>query len=249
AGLSSPIFTPSVGAYDVGSGVWSGLSVASGQSVSMTLSGAINPTATGTLTNTVALSGTIDINPANNAATDIDTVTLPADLQVSITDAATTLVPGTVDTYTITVANNGPGTVSSFNLIDTISGDLLNATFGSPSAGSYDPGTGLWSSLNLASGQSVLITLSGVVGITTGTLATTVTVAAPAGMTDTNLGNNAATDTDTLVLFGSPYPPAPAATSANMLLRRGDGLYSVGARGDRGAVLPPRPPPSRPGGP
>jgi len=67
-------------------------------------------------------------------------------------------------------------------------------------------------------------------------------------MTDTNLGNNVATDTDTLVLFGSPYPPAPAATSANMLLRRGDGLYaiynlgnnathpSVGASGDRVAV-------------
>ena len=133
---------------------------------------------------------------------------------VTITNAATTLVPGSLDTYTITVANNGANTVSSFNLIDTIPDALLNATFGSPSAGSYDPGSGLWSNLSLANGQSVSISLSGVVGITTGTLATTVTVSAPAGMTDTNLSNNAATDTDMLILFGSRIrlrlpPPAP----------------------------------------
>src|SRR5262245_636295 len=151
----------------------------------------------------------------------------PIDLSVTITNAATTLVPGSLDTYTITVANNGSNTVSSFDLIDTIPDALLNATFGSPSAGSYDRVSGHWSGLSLANGQSVSITLSGVVGIATGTLSNTVTVAAPAGMTDTNLGNNAATDADTLVLFGSPYPPAPAATSANMLLRRGDGLYAI----------------------
>jgi uncharacterized repeat protein (TIGR01451 family) len=230
AALLNPNFAPSAGAYDTNTRIWSGLSLASGQSVSMTLTGTIDPNATGTITNIVTVSapaGTTDTNSANNAATDNDTLTGPIDLSVTITNAATTLVPGSLDTYTITVANNGANTVSSFDLIDTIPGALLNATFGSPSAGSYDRGSGHWSNLNLANGQSVSITLSGVVGITTGTLATTVTVAAPAGMTDTNLGNNAATDTDTLVLFGSPYPPAPAATSANMLLRRGDGLYAI----------------------
>src|SRR5262249_53342983 len=182
------------------------------------------------LANTVTVAapaGTTDPNPTNNAATDADTLSGPIDLSVTITNAATTLVPGSLDTYTITVANNGANTVSSFNLVDTIPADLLNATFGSPSAGSYDPGSGLWSGLSLANGQSGSISLSGVVGITTGTLATTLTVAAPAGMTDTNPGNNAATDTDTLVLFGSPYPSPPPATSANMILRRVDGLYAI----------------------
>jgi len=258
AALLNPNFAPSAGAYistQVGpntyTGVWSGLSLASGQSVTLTLTGTIDPNATGTISNTVTVAppaGTTDTNSANDTATDNDTLTGPTDLSVTITNAATTLVPGSIDTYTITVANNGANTVSSFDLIDTIPDALLNATFGSPSAGSYDRGSGHWSNLSLANGQSVSITLSGVVGITTGTLATTVTVSAPAGMTDTNLGNNVATDTDTLVLFGSPYPPAPAATSANMLLRRGDGLYaiynlgnnathpSVGASGDRVAV-------------
>jgi uncharacterized repeat protein (TIGR01451 family) len=136
-------------------------------------------------------------------------------------------VPGTVGTYTITVTNNGPSTVGSFNLVDAIPDALLNATFGSPSAGSYDPGSGLWSALSLASGQSVFITLSGVIGIASGTLSNTVTVFAPPGMIDPNPGNDTATDTNTLVLFSSPYPPPPPATSANMILRRGDGLYAI----------------------
>src|SRR5207247_7951873 len=90
------------------------------------------------------------VDPANYFGDTIPT----ADLQVTITNGATTLVPGTSDTYTITVTNNGTDPVSSFNLIDTIPDALLNATFGSPSAGSYDPGSGLWSALSLASGQS-----------------------------------------------------------------------------------------------
>jgi uncharacterized repeat protein (TIGR01451 family) len=202
----------------------------SGGTVTFTAVGQITASATGTLTNTVTVSspaGSFDPNPTNNAATDTDALALPSDLAVTITDAATTLVPGTVDTYTITVTNNGPSTVSSFNLVDTIPGALLNATFGSPSAGSYDAGSGLWSGLNLASGQSVSITRSGVIGITSGTLSNTVTVSLPAGMADTNPGNNAATDSDTLILFSSPYPPAPSATSAHMVLRRGDGLYAI----------------------
>jgi uncharacterized repeat protein (TIGR01451 family) len=201
-----------------------------GGTVTFTAVGPINPSAIGSLTNTVTVSspaGSFDSNPANNAATDTDTLALPADLAVIITDAATTLVPGAVDTYTITVSNNGANTVSSFTLTDTIPDALLNATFGSPSAGSYNAGSGLWSGLNLANGQSVSITRSGTIGIATGTLSNTVTVSLPAGLTDPNPGNNTATDTDTLVLFSSPYPPAPAAASANMVLRRTDGLYAI----------------------
>ena len=105
---------------------------------------------------------------------------------------------------------------------------MLNATFGSPSAGSYDPGSGLWSGLNLASGQSVSITRSGVIGIATGTLINTVTVSLPAGLGDPNPGNNAATDTDTLVLFSGPYPPPPPGTSADNVATAGCSTPSVG---------------------
>jgi uncharacterized repeat protein (TIGR01451 family) len=195
------------------------VSLLSGGIATFTAIGQISPSPSGTLTNTVTVSppaGTTDTNPFNNTATDIDT-TLAADLQVTLTDGATTLVPGSVDTYTITVTNNGPST-------DAVPDALLNATFGNPSAGGYDPGSKLWSGLSLASGQSVSITLSGVIGIATGTLSNTVTVS---GSADPNPGNNVATDSDTLTPFSSPYPSPPPATSADMFLRRGDGLYAI----------------------
>jgi uncharacterized repeat protein (TIGR01451 family) len=87
---------------------------------------------------------------------------MPADLQVTKTDGVTSAVPGTSDIYTITVTNNGPDTVTSVTLTDATSPALLNASF-APSVGAYDVASGLWSGLNLASGDSVIMTLSGVI--------------------------------------------------------------------------------------
>src|SRR5262249_48826176 len=66
-------------------------------------------------------------------------------------------------TYTITVSNAGPSTVSSVTLNDAVPAALLNPSFGAPSAGSYDPATRVWSGLSLAAGQSVTITLTGTI--------------------------------------------------------------------------------------
>jgi uncharacterized repeat protein (TIGR01451 family) len=200
AALLNPNFAPSAGAYDTNTGVWSGLSLASGGTVTLTLTGTIDPNATGPITNTVTVtapSGTTDTNSANNTAADTDT-TPTADLAVTMTDGKTTAVPGTSTTYTITVTNNGPSTVSSLTLTDSIPAALLNPNF-APSVGAYNTSTGLWSGLSLASGQSVSITLTGTIDPNfPDPLTNTVTVAPPAGTTDPNPGNNSFTDTDTL---------------------------------------------------
>src|SRR5438094_581946 len=109
------------GSYDSSSQIWSGLSLASGQSFTMTLSGMISPNASGFLTNTVTVAppdGLIDLNPANNTATDTDCLTPKVDLCVTKTDGVVNVVPGTMNTYTITVNNAGPSTITSFSLID-----------------------------------------------------------------------------------------------------------------------------------
>src|SRR5262249_8243660 len=111
----------------------------------------------------------------------------------------TSVVPGTSTTYTITVSNAGPSTVSSVILNDAVPPALLNPVFGTPSAGSYDPATRVWSGLSLAAGQSVTITLTGTIDpAATGALINRARVAPPPGVTDPNLGNNTAADIDTL---------------------------------------------------
>src|SRR2546430_8758864 len=120
---------------------------------------------------------------------------MSVDLQVTKTDSTASLVPGTSDTYTITVTNNGPDTDNSVTLTDTIPAALLGASF-APSTGAYDVTSGEWSGLSLASGQSVTMTLTGTIDPNaTGTLTNTVTVAPPAGVTDTNPADDTASDT------------------------------------------------------
>jgi uncharacterized repeat protein (TIGR01451 family) len=202
AGLLNPVFTPSSGTYNSSSGVWNGLTLASGNSVTITLEGTIDPTATGSISNIVSVSppsGVSDTNSSNNTATDIDTLTPQVDLSVTQTDNKTSVTPGTSNTYTITVTNNGPSTINSFTLTDSIPAALLNATFGTPSSGSYNSSSGLWGGLNLASGNSVTITLSGTIDPTaTGSISNTVSVSPLSGVSETNSANNSSTDTDTL---------------------------------------------------
>lgn len=199
--LSGVSFTPSVGSYDSGTGVWSGLNLTTGTTVTMQVSGTIDPAATGELINSVLVlppAGVNESNGANNSASDTDTLTPEVDLAVTKTDGQTSAVPGTMVTYTVTVTNNGPSTISSLTLTDTIPAALGGVTF-TPSTGSYNSGTGAWSGLTLASGQSITMQVKGTIDpAATGNLVNSVTVAPPSGATDTNSGNNTASDTDTL---------------------------------------------------
>src|SRR5215813_11998435 len=59
---------------------------------------------------TVTLSFTAQVAPPGGtpvSVTDADTLTPMVDLQVTISDGKTSVVPGTSDTYTIVVTNNG----------------------------------------------------------------------------------------------------------------------------------------------
>ena len=108
-------------------------------------------------------------------------------------------MPGTPDTYTITVSNAGPSTVSSVTLTDAVPAALLNPVFGTPSRGQLQPGHG---------GLERAEPGGGAVGDHHPDghhrpgghrlLTNTAHVAPPAGVTDPNPGNNNASDTDTL---------------------------------------------------
>jgi uncharacterized repeat protein (TIGR01451 family) len=210
AALLNPVFgTPSAGSYNPISGVWSGLSLASGQSVTITLTGTVDPNATGSLTSSVTVSpppGVTDSNPANNSASDTDTLAPRADLSVTMTDSKVSVVPGTSDTYTITVSNNGPSAVTGASVADVLPAGVTAATWmatGNSGGGSVSgptSGSGaLATTVNLPVSASVTFSFTASINSSaTGSLTNTVTVSPPAGVTDSNPANNSASDIDTL---------------------------------------------------
>lgn len=128
------------------------------------------------------------------------TVSMPftaptADLRVTKTDGQTTTTPGSPISYTITITNNGPNSVTSLTLTDTLPASIQSPIF-TPSTGIYNSSTGAWTGLNLASGQSITLTVNGTVSASSvGTITNTATVAPPSGTTDPTPANNTATDT------------------------------------------------------
>ena len=148
-------------------------------------------------------SGVVDPTPANNSATDVDTLTPRADLSISKTNLQTSVVPGTAVSYTILASNIGPSAVVGATVADTVPAILSGATWTCTASGGGSctaSGTGsINDSVNLPVGAAVTYTVSGTVASTAvGTIANTATIAAPAGVTDPTLANNTATDSDPL---------------------------------------------------
>ncbi len=176
----------------------------SGGSVTYTASCTISAAATGSLSNTATVTngGTSDSNPANNSATDTDTLAAQADLSVTKTDGVTTATPGGSTTYTITASNAGPSNAPGATVADTFPASLTCTWTCAGAGGGTCTASGsgnLNDTVSLPSGGSVTYTASCTISAAaTGTLSNTATVTAPAGVTDPVPANNSATDTDTL---------------------------------------------------
>ena len=174
-----------------------------GGSFTYTVSASISPAATGTLSNTATAAtagGVTDLNPANNSATDNDTLTPMSDLSITKTDGVATAVPGGSVTYTITASNAGPSSVVGATVADTFPA-ILTGTWTAVGAGggtATASGSGnINDTVNLPVGGSVTYTVSATINSSaTGSLTNTATVSS--AVTDPDPGNNSATDTDTL---------------------------------------------------
>ncbi len=176
-----------------------------GSSATYTASCTVSASATGTLSNTATVAapaGVTDPNPANNSATDTDTLTPQADLSITKTDGLTNASLGQASAYTVTVSNAGPSNAPGTLVADTFPAGFVGATWTCVGAGGGTctaNGSGSISdTANLPAGGSVTYTASGTIGGSPGTLSNTATVAAAAGVTDPTPGNNSATDTTTV---------------------------------------------------
>ncbi len=181
----------------------------SGSSITYTVTGVILSSATGNLANTATVTApasVTDTNPGNNSATDTDTLTPQADLQITKTDGKTSSQPGVADTYTIIVSNAGPSDAPGVEIDDTFPAIFTSPMWTTAVSGGatvvVPTGSGNISTAGgafLPSGGSITYTVTGTISAgATGTMSNTATVSAP-GITDPTPGNNSATDTTTIV--------------------------------------------------
>ncbi|HWH40454.1 MAG TPA: hypothetical protein VNU21_11490, partial [Usitatibacter sp.] len=128
-----------------------------------------------------------------------------ADLAITATDGLGNVLTGASTTYTITVTNNGPSSVTGAVLSDAAATGLVKtavacsptpgACVSAPTVAQLESGT--FALPALASGATYQITVTANVTAAGGTSVSNVaTIAAPSGTSDPTPGNNSATDTD-----------------------------------------------------
>ncbi len=195
----SPVYTPSSGSYNAATSQWTGVNIPTNGTVTLTLNCNISASASDPITVRVVVDtpGQNDINAVNDSSSDTDTIAGSSDLSVAKSDGKTSVLAGSPNSYTITVTNNGPTTLASLFINDTLPASLQNPTF-TPSQGVYNISNGELTGLNLAPSQSITLVVAGTVAAgTSGTITNTVTVSPPVGVSDPNAANNTAVDTTT----------------------------------------------------
>ena len=168
----------------------------SGGSATYAATCTVDAGATGTLFNTAAISGVVfDSTPADQTATDADTVLVPtADLSITKSDSADPVAPGGAYTYTVTVNNAGPSDATSVVATDTLPAGV---SFVSTSGCAEDPAGAPTCSLGtIAAGGMASYSISVTAPSSTGTVTNSVSVASAAA--DGNASNNTATEDTTV---------------------------------------------------
>lgn len=165
--------------------------LASGDTVSVTLTGRISASATGTLLNAVTIGGNeSDSDPSNDTATLTTSLTPQFDLAIDKSASSDEAVPGDTFTYEISLDNSGPSHATNVVVTDVLPDGV---TFVSGSLGGVDATvdgstvTFDLDTVNAGAGIAGTLVVS-IASTTTGTLVNQVTVSADPG--DTNPDND-----------------------------------------------------------
>lgn len=175
----------------------------------------ISGSATGSLSNTATVTapvGAVDPTPANNSATDTDTLQAVADVALTLTDNRQFVHVGSTVNYVITVANaTGPSTATA-TVTDALPPQLSGGSWTCvPTGGAVCAnGTGntLSGSVTLPVGSQAQYVYSATVTAAGANdqIVNTATVASSSS--DPVSGNNTATDTDVVPIFKNGFESA-----------------------------------------
>lgn len=199
------------GTYDPATGNWTVNFLGSGQNRQLQITARVNPT--GDYANTAQITASdvpdIDSQPNNNVPTEDDqsTVTIvpqaSADLSVAKTVNNTTPNVGDRVTFTVTLSNAGPSTATNVRLSDPVPTGLANPVV-TPSVGTYDAATGVWSVPTIDSGATATLTLEGTVTATAPTTNVAEVTASDQPDPDSTPGNNDPNEDDRAIATITP---------------------------------------------
>lgn len=128
----------------------------------------------------------------------------PTDLILTQKSAPNPYVAGAPITYTVTLTNAGPTTLSEAALTTLLPQAVLSSTY-TTTIGTYRPLSGTWLSLTLGAGDVALLQISGTVSETfTGTLMSTAVVT-PVGAREEDAMDNAAFDVNPTPLLNPGF--------------------------------------------
>lgn len=184
------------GGYDPVTGIWTIGSLAVGAQTTLQL--VATPNVAGPLTNTaeVATSDLADPDstPGNNVPGEDDqaSVTITAQqADLSLTKSVNNATPnfGQTAVFTITLSNAGPSTATGIQVRDQVPAGLTLQS-ATPSAGTYNPSTGVWDVATLASGANATLRLTTAVNTSTAVTNTAEVIAADQPDPNSTPGNN-----------------------------------------------------------
>ena len=161
--------SPSQGSYDAGTGEWTIGTINGGTSATITLTGTVDVGEGGnTIVNvTTAATGDQD-DPSTDGDDLVEAIVVEnlADLVTvkTLTSGDDTPAEGDTVTFQIEVTNNGAAQATNVSLSDSLPTGIT-LTGNTPSQGSYNAGTGLWTIGTINSGTSATITLTGMVDV------------------------------------------------------------------------------------
>ena len=119
------------------------------------------PLTGGTLINTATATSTTPTTDPSTATDTTTNVVVPvAELEATKTASTDHAKIGDTITYTVTVTNNGPGTAGNVVVVEDNAVGAVTYVSSSPSTGSVDGATGIWSVGSLAVGESATNTIT-----------------------------------------------------------------------------------------
>jgi uncharacterized repeat protein (TIGR01451 family) len=210
-GLTFVSATPSQGTYNSATGLWSVGTIATSTPQTLAIVATVVSPAPQTNTASISHSDQFDPNAGDNSASVTET---PQQANLALSKTASTTIPviGSNVTFTITLTNSGPSTATAVTVIDLLPAGLtfVSAT---PSQGSYNSVTGVWTVGSVATGPPQTLAIVATV-VASSALTNTATIS-HSDQFDPNPGNNSATATIVPQAPGSAAELALAKTVSN----------------------------------